>query len=87
MSMESSAIASAREAHGAGAHDGAEDVPPTGSVLVRVTQGAGVRDSRTSAAPRSRSRAELRAGMGFRHDVLLALIMAVAMAATVFLYR
>ena len=26
-------------------------------------------------------------GMGMRHDVLIALIMAVAMAATVFLYR
>ena len=33
------------------------------------------------------SRASRTPGMGMRHDVLIALIMAVAMAATVFLYR
>jgi hypothetical protein len=41
------------------------------------------RPSRTSVVPRSQGRP----GMGFGHDVLVALIMAVAMAATVFLYR
>ena len=39
--------------------------------------------ARWSTAPRSQARP----GMSFGHDVLLALIMAVAMAATVFLYR
>ncbi len=37
----------------------------------------------TSVVPRAR----LRPGMSFGHDVLLALIMGFAMAATVFLYR
>jgi hypothetical protein len=41
------------------------------------------RRSRASVVPRSQARP----GMSFGHDVLLALIMAVAMAATVFLYR
>ena len=44
-------------------------------------------EPRTSVVPRSRSRVVQRSGMSFGHDVLLALIMAVAMAATVFLYR
>ncbi len=39
--------------------------------------------TRASVVPRSAARP----GMSFGHDVLLALIMAVAMAATVFLYR
>jgi len=40
--------------------------------------------SRTTNAS---ERWQRRPGMGFEHDVLLALIMAVAMAATVLLYR
>lgn len=46
-------------------------------------KGPSPRPARVSAAPRSQARP----GMSFGHDVLLALIMAVAMAATVFLYR
>ncbi len=41
------------------------------------------RGSRASVAPRSRARP----GTSLGHDVLLALLMALAMAATVFLYR
>jgi len=43
----------------------------------------GVRSTRTNAA----RRLQRRPGMSFGHDVLLALIMAVAMTATVLLYR
>lgn len=43
-----------------------------------------VGSSRVSRAVERTSRAP---GMSFGHDVLLALIMAIAMAATVFLYR
>jgi hypothetical protein len=56
-----------------------------GGAAGRVTPPEQTRPSRTSMVARSDARA--RPGMSFGHDVLLALIMAVAMAATVFLYR
>jgi hypothetical protein len=45
--------------------------------------GGGAREERRSTAPRS-SRAP---GMGFGHELLVALIMAVVMVATLLLYR
>ena len=54
-----------------------------GSGAVEASGGERTPRSRASVVPRSRARP----GMSFGHEVLLALIMAVAMAATVFLYR
>jgi hypothetical protein len=79
--MESLAISSAVEEAGAERHATAEagaerrerSAPPPERL----------RPSRASIVPRSQARP----GMSFGHDVLLAVIMAVAMAATVFLYR
>jgi hypothetical protein len=75
--MESLAITSAVERGGPAAAEGA---PP---VALGPDAAASERPSRATVVPRSRARP----GMSFGHDVLLALIMAVAMAATVFLYR
>ncbi len=61
-------------------------VVPLGAMAIDVATSIGaegVRSSRTNAAERW----QRRPGMSFGHDVLLALIMAVAMAATVLLYR
>lgn len=67
----------ARDAEDAGSETEDAHAVTVGSVVVRE------RGSRSSVVPRSRPRP----GTSFGHDVLLALIMAVAMAATVFLYR
>jgi hypothetical protein len=53
------------------------------SGVVGGARGGGAREERRSIAPRS-SRAP---GMGFGHELLVALIMAVAMVATLLLYR
>jgi hypothetical protein len=80
--MESLAMSSGVD--GGGAVDGASTalVETAGDVATSLSA-AGVRATRTSAA----RRCERRPGMSFGHDVLLALIMAVVMAATVLLYR
>jgi hypothetical protein len=75
--MELSAIPSV--APGVG---GARSVP-SDAHAVTADVASRERASRASVVPRSRARP----GTGLGHDVLLALIMAVAMAATVFLYR
>ena len=54
-----------------------------GERVLTASEDDGDRSTRTSAAARS----QRRPGMGFGHDVLLALIMAVVMTATVLLYR
>lgn len=75
--MESLAITSAAECRGPPGTEGAQPIAPgLGAV-------ASQRPSRATVVPRSQARP----GMSFGQDVLLALIMAVAMAATVFLYR
>jgi hypothetical protein len=77
MSMESLAITSGVEGGGPAETEGA---PP---IALGLDAAGHERPSRATVVPRSRARP----GMSFGHDVLLALIMAVAMAATVFLYR
>jgi hypothetical protein len=77
--MELSAIPSAAAPGAGGArpvtHDAAHALPADVASCVRA--------SRASVVPRSRENP----GTSLGHDVLLASIMAVAMAATVFLYR
>jgi len=60
-------------------------VGATADALATSISGDGVRSSPTHAAGRPQRLS--RPGMSFGHDVLLALIMAVAMTATVLLYR
>ncbi len=81
--MELSAIPSAAAGGGAGAGAARARAVAGDAHAVTADVAARGRPSRASVVPRSRARP----GTSLGHEVLLALIMAVAMTATVFLYR